>query len=197
MGHHKNLGKVTSGQAIDRQTLYWANGRKEMIEPNSPSGQTRKQLLLARLAFVRRDLEEVFRQLKDNHLNFAPGAGVRATFDQFLEIGMNEVMAVALLRDGKCLTHQEAEATLSHEPSVAAYSKMLSEVRAETVAYIESLSEEDLAESVEASNPWYASFGLKTVPRYDALSSIAFHEYYHVAQLITYAWSREDDPYLW
>jgi hypothetical protein len=158
---------------------------------------SRKELLLARLAFVRRELKEVLEHCSDKLLPYAPGAGVRPTFDQFLEIGMNEVMAVAFLRDGKTLTHAEAEATLSHVPTVDAYGTMLADVRAETIAYIESLSEDDLAEAVEASNPWFASFGLKRVPRYDALTSIALHESYHVAQLVTYAWTRGDDPYQW
>lgn len=160
-------------------------------------GPTRKQLLLARLGFIRRDLDEVLRHLSDDQLTYAPGPGVRPTYDQFLEIGMNEVMALALLRDGETLTHAEAEARLSHEPTIASYRKMLADVRAETVAYIEALTEADLAEPVEASNPWYASFGLQSVPRYDALTSIAIHESYHVAQLLTYAWARGDDPYQW
>lgn len=167
------------------------------MAPDLSSSPTRKQLLLARLAFVRRELNEVLQHLTDDRLDYAPGPGVRPTYDQFLEIGMNEVMAIALLRDGKTLTHAEAEAGLSHEPTVAAYEKMLGDVRSETLAYIETLSEEDLAEPVEASNPWYASFGLKLVPRYDALTSIALHESYHVAQLVTYAWARGDDPYQW
>jgi hypothetical protein len=167
------------------------------METTTDDRPTLKQLILARLAFVRRDLEEVFRHLNEENLDYAPGPGVRPTFDQFLEIGMNEVMALALLRDGKTLTHAEGEAQLSYELTVASYRKMLADVRAETVAYIESLSEEDLAEPVEASNPWYASFGMKAVPRYDALTSIALHEAYHVAQLITYAWARGDDPYEW
>ncbi|AIE87672.1 DinB family protein [Fimbriimonas ginsengisoli] len=166
-------------------------------EDHPIAAPSRKQLLLARLSFVRRELNEILRHLRDDQLSYAPGAGVRPTFDQFLEIGMNEVMAVALLRDGKTLTHAEAEAQLSHEPTVASYRKMLEDVRADTVAYIETLSEEDLAEPVEASNPWYASFGMKAVPRYDALTSVALHESYHVAQLITYAWARGDDPYDW
>ena len=171
------------------------------MEPNTDehptSAPTRKELLLARLAFVRRDLDEVLRRLNDDQLDYAPVLGVRSTYDQFLEIGMNEVMALALLREGKTLTHAEAEAQLSHELTVASYQKMLADVRAETKAYIETLSEEDLAETVEASNPWYASFGMEAVPRYDALTSIALHESYHVAQLITYAWTRGDDPYQW
>lgn len=158
---------------------------------------SKKELILARLAFVRRELKQVLEHCTDELLSYAPGEGVRPTFDQFLEIGMNEVMAIALLRDGKILTHAEAEATLSHVATVQAYSKMLADVRAETVSYIESLSEEELAEPVEASNPWFASFGLKQVPRYDALTSIAVHESYHIAQLITYAWTRGDDPYQW
>lgn len=161
------------------------------------TGPSLKELILARLAFVRRELDEVLSHLSDENLNWAPAPGVRPTFDQLLEIAMNEVMGIALLRDGKSLKHAEAEATLKHDETLESFTKMLSDVRSETVAYIGALSEEQLAEPVAASNPWFASFGLPKVPRYDALTSIALHESYHVAQLITYAWTRGDDPYKW
>ena len=161
---------------------------------NSP---TLKELILGRLKFVRRDLDEVLTRLSDDMLKWAPGEGVRPIEDQFLEIGMNEVMAIALLRDGSQLTHAEAEATLVHSSTVESFKEMLDGVRQSTVEYIESLSEEDLAEAVVANIPWYASFGLPKVPRYDALTSIALHEHYHVGQLITSLWVKGDDPYSW
>ena len=164
------------------------------METGHPS---RKELILARLRFIRRDLDEVIGRLTDENIQWAPGEGVRPIFDQLLEIAMNEVMSIAILRDGVTLTHAEAEATLIHEGTVASYAKMLADVRQSTFDYIESLSEDDLAEAVDASNPWFASFGLPKVPRYDALTSIAFHEHYHVGQLITSLWVSGDDPYQW
>lgn len=161
------------------------------------SVSTRKELILARLKFVRRDLEEVFTRLSDEMLRWAPGDGVRPIEDQLLEIGMNEVMSIALLRDGITLTHAEAEATLVHDSTVESFKKMLVDVRQTTIGYIESLSEEELMEAVVAKNPWFASFGLPKVPRYDALTSIALHEHYHVGQLITSLWVKGDDPYAW
>ena len=161
------------------------------------SSPSLKQLILARLKFVRRDLDEVFTRLSDDIVKWAPGEGVRPIDDQFLEIGMNEVMAIALLRDGIELSHAEAEATLVNSSTVESFKKMLGDVRQSTIDYIESLSEEQLAEAVVASNPWYASFGLPKVPRYDALTSIALHEHYHIAQLITSLWVKGDDPYAW
>jgi hypothetical protein len=161
------------------------------------SSPTLKELILARLKFARRDLNEVFTRLSDDVVKWAPGEGVRPIDDQFLEIGMNEVMSIALLRDGITLTHAEAEATLVHDSTVESFKKMLDDVRQSTIAYIESLSEDELAEAVAAKNPWYASFGLPMVPRYDALTSIALHEHYHVAQLITTLWVKGDDPYAW
>jgi DinB superfamily len=158
---------------------------------------SRKELLLARLRFIRRDLDEVVGRLTDDLIRWAPGEGVRPLFDQLLEIGMNEVMSVAILRDGVSLSHADAEATLVHDRSVASFAKMLSDVRQSTLDYIDTLSEEELAEFVDASNPWFASFGLAQVPRYDALLSISFHEHYHVGQLITSLWVSGDDPYRW
>jgi uncharacterized damage-inducible protein DinB len=158
---------------------------------------TRKELIIARLGFIRRDLDEVVGRLTDDIIQWAPGEGVRPIFDQLLEIAMNEVMSIAILRDGDSLSHAEAEATLVHDGSVASYAKMLVDVRQSTLDYIDSLSEEELAEFVNASNPWFASFGLPKVPRYDALMSIAFHEHYHVGQLITSLWVSGDDPYQW
>jgi len=158
---------------------------------------TLKDLILARLSFVRRDLDEVVSRLSDDMIKWAPGEGVRPIDDQLLEIGMNEVMSIALLRDGKELSHAEAEATLVHSSTVETLNKMLGDVRESTIAYIETLSEEQLAEAVVANNPWFASFGLPRVPRYDALTSIALHEHYHVGQLVTSLWVKGDDPYAW
>ncbi|HWD39636.1 MAG TPA: DinB family protein [Fimbriimonas sp.] len=161
------------------------------------SDPSSKERILARLRFIRRDLDEVLTRLSDDMLKWAPGEGVRPIDDQLLEIAMNEVMAIALLRDGKHLSHAEAEATLVHSSTVETFKKMLADVRQSTRDYIESLSEERLAEAVVADNPWYASFGLREVPRYDALTSIALHEHYHVGQLITSLWVKGDDPYAW
>ena len=161
------------------------------------SEPTRMQLLLARLCFVRRDLDEVLTRLSDDMIKWAPGEGVRPIDDQLLEIGMNEVMAIALLRDGNELSHAEAEATLVHSSTVETLNKMLGDVRQSTIAYIDTLSEDQLAEAVVADNPWFASFGLPKVPRYDALTSIALHEHYHVGQLVTSLWVKGDDPYSW
>ena len=161
------------------------------------SEPTRKQLLLARLCFVRRDLDEVLTRLSDDMIKWAPGEGVRPIDDQLLEIGMNEVMAIALLRDGNELSHAEAEATLVHSSTEETLNKMLGDVRQSTIAYIDTLSEDQLAEAVVADNPWFASFGLPKVPRYDALTSIALHEHYHVGQLVTSLWVKGDDPYSW
>jgi uncharacterized damage-inducible protein DinB len=160
-------------------------------------GSTSKDLIVSRLNFVRRGLDEVVSRLSDDMIHWAPGEGVRPIDDQLLEIGMNEVMSIALLRDGKKLSHAEAEATLVHNSTVETLKKMLDDVRESTLSYIESLSEEQLAESVVADNPWFASFGLGQVPRYDALTSIAFHEHYHVGQLVTSLWVKGDNPYSW
>ncbi len=157
----------------------------------------KKKLITARLGFVRRDLNELLEHVTEEIGKWAPAKGVRPLDDQLLEIAMNEVMAIALLRDGVTLSHAEAEATLVHDGTVGSLKQALKDVRISTLSYIESLSEEDLAEPVVASNPWFASFGLKEVPRYDALTSIALHEHYHVGQLVTYLWTIGDDPYLW
>jgi len=168
-----------------------------MQSPETAVGPSRKDLVVARLSFVRRDLDDVLEHVTDDMLKWAPADGVRLLDDQLLEIAMNEVMSVALLRDGVTLSHAEAEATLVQDGTAASMKQMLVDVRDSTLSYIETLSEEELAEAVVASNPWFASFGLKEVPRYDALTSIALHEHYHVGQLVTYLWTMGHDPYSW
>lgn len=165
-----------------------------MHSPDSPS---HKELIVARLKFIRRDLNDVLAHITDDMMKWAPGDGVRPLDDQLLEIAMNEVMSIAKLRDGVELSHQEAEATLVHDGTAASLAQVLVDVRGATLAYIETLSEEELTEAVVADNPWFASFGLKRVPRYDALTSIALHEHYHVGQLVTYLWTMGQDPYSW
>lgn len=164
---------------------------------NPMTHPTRKELILARLAFVRRDLDEVLTRLSDDLINWAPGNKVRTMESQLLEIAVNEVISIAVLRDGVVLSDAEAESKLAHRSTVESLTEMLAVVRADTISYIEILTEEELAEPVQATNPWYASFGLSMVPRYDALTSIALHEHYHVGQLITSLWFKGDDPYAW
>jgi uncharacterized damage-inducible protein DinB len=168
-----------------------------MTSTETASSPSRKELIIARLRFVRRDLDEILDHVTEERVNWKPAEGVRPLDDQLLEIAMNEVMSIAFLRDGVTLSHAEAEATLIHDGTIGSLKQVLLEVRQSTVSYIDDLSEDELAEPVVASNPWFASFGLKEVPRYDALTSIALHEHYHVGQLVTYLWTMGDDPYSW
>lgn len=154
-------------------------------------------LVKARLAYVREELEEVLSKLDDSFLDWAPGEGMRTVAGQLVEIAITEVQIVANLRDGVRVSDTEAKARLAPLDSLADLRKALDTVRRETLAYIDSEGERGLCRDVPLPTPWYGSMDLPAAPRMDILKNIAQHEYYHVGQLVSYLWARGDDPYKW
>jgi len=160
-------------------------------------GPTEKELVQARLSFVRRDLDEILQHLGQEMMGWAPGEGVRTIASQLVEIGSNEFMTMACMCEGKHLSWEEAEAPFGDGESFEKIKEMLASVRQDTLKALDSYTEEQLKEPVTVKLAWYASIGLPQVPRSEIFKSIAQHESYHVAQLVTYLWIRGDDPYAW
>ena len=73
----------------------------------------------------------------------------------------------------------------------------LNATRNQTLTYLDSLAEADLSEPILVPQHWFESLGLGIVPRREMITSIALHEWYHTAQLVSYLWARGDDPYSW
>ena len=149
--------------------------------------------LLARLAATRLDLDEVTSRLTQADVEGAPAPGMRTVGGQLVEIIDTEMQFLLKLKTGQGFSMEEGRARIGDVSSLSVLLASLVSTRAETVEYIESLFAEELNEEVT----WYAWSGLPTATRADALASILLHESYHTGQLVSYLWSRGDDPYRW
>lgn len=153
--------------------------------------------LKARLELVRTDLEEVMGRLQESDIPFAPSDGMRTIGGQLAEIAGTERQILAWLRDGKSIPWEESNAFYERGASLAGMREVLGEVRAETLRYLYSLSEEELETPTPMPKGWFESLGADAVPPSEVFRSLAQHEWYHVGQLVSYQWYRGDDPYKW
>src|SRR5688572_20884550 len=100
--------------------------------------------LRARLQLVRNDLEGVMGRLQEADIPFAPSDGMRTIGGQLAEIAGTETQIMAWLRDGKTIPWEEANNFYERGASLAGMREALTEIRAETLRYLDSLSEEQL-----------------------------------------------------
>lgn len=158
---------------------------------------TRHALLKARLALVRRDLDPIVNRLTPDLMTWTPAAGMRTIPGQIVEIVATEMQLIARLKDGQQISDADAQEIIGDCESLDNLRRALIEVRQQTLDYLASLSEADLAEEVSFDGGWFASLMLPTVPRAEVFVNIADHEWYHVGQLTSYLWARGDNPYDW
>ncbi|HWA82745.1 MAG TPA: DinB family protein [Fimbriimonadaceae bacterium] len=153
--------------------------------------------LTARLDLIRKDLDEVLVRLDDSLLPWAPTEGMRTVAGQLIEIAGTERQIVAWMRDGKRLTFQEAEAFDGDTTTLAGMKAILAAVRTQTLDYLASLSEEELETPAPFPPGWWDALCQPMMQRSEVFRSIAQHEWYHTGQLVSYLWSRGDNPYRW
>jgi uncharacterized damage-inducible protein DinB len=122
---------------------------------------------------------------------------MRTVGGQLIEILGTELQLMTLLREDRWISDEEVLERYAGGKSLDLLRSALIDVRNETLQYLGSLSEEELAEEVEFGGGWFGSLGLDRVPRAEVFVSVADHEWYHVGQLTSYLWSRGDHPYHW
>lgn len=153
-----------------------------------------KDLLLGRLAYVRKDLEEVVAKLTDADLDWAPLAGMRTVGGQLAEIiategQFNEAFTGKPFDFGG--RYEEIKVMTSLEEVLSA----LSSSRALTLSRIEESSDDFLSEDVPIDSTWFEAGGLSQLPRIEILQALPMHEWYHTGQLVSYMWSKGFNPY--
>ena len=158
---------------------------------------SRHTLLKSRFALVRRDLDPLLDRITPDRLGWAPAEGMRTVSGQIVEIVSTEMQIIALLKEDGQISDEEALAIIGDPNSVQNLRRALLEAREQTLDYLDSLSEERLAEEVPFDGGWFASLMLPTVPRAEIFLNIADHEWYHVGQLTSYLWALGHDPYEW
>lgn len=158
---------------------------------------TRNVLLKARLALVRRDLDPLVKRITPELLQWAPAETMRTVAGQLVEIIATEIQLVTLLKEGRSLSDEAAHEIIGDCGDLDNLRTALAHFRQQTLDYLDSLSEADLAEEIPFDGGWFASLMLPTVPRAEIFLNIADHEWYHVGQLTSYLWARGHDPYSW
>jgi len=130
-------------------------------------------------------------------MGWAPAEGMRTIGGQLGELLWVEIPLVPWLKDGKRLSEEEVNERIGSEQDFEGLRKKLVETRAATLEYLDSLSEEELAEEVPCGDAWFGTFWPASLPRAELFLNVSEHEFYHVGQLTSYLWSRGDDPYKW
>lgn len=155
-----------------------------------------RTLLKARLEYVRADLLEVLERLKDEDLDWAPREGMRTIGGQLKEILATEQQDLAILKKEGTEGFKALEKA-AHSSTVEEYRAKLELTRKEMIEFIDQLSDEELAQPGDFPADWFETMGLENAPISEAIRSVAQHEWYHTAQLVSYLWMRGDDPYQW
>lgn len=158
---------------------------------------TRHQLLEARLKTARYDMSQILPRITREMLDWAPAPGVRTIAGQLVEVAATELQLITQLRDGRWINDAAAEEIIGDCMDLPTLHRALVAFRDQTLAYLHSLTPEQLEEEVEFGAGWFGSLGLPTIPRAEVFINVADHEWYHWGQLTTYLWIRGDDPYTW
>lgn len=151
----------------------------------------------AQLAAVRRDLDEILPRLKDEMMGWAPAEGMRTIGGQLVEIAATEMQLLAILKREPEISWERAQEIIGDPNSLTNLTAHLRETRIKTIAYIDSLFEEQLEQPAGVHSGWGVALGIENIPRSEVLRGIAQHEAYHVGQLTSYLWAHGDDPYEW
>ncbi|MGH2637889.1 MAG: DinB family protein [Rhabdochlamydiaceae bacterium] len=157
---------------------------------------TQHEIIKGRLDYARKWLNGVLPRLTQEMLTWAPTEGMRTIAGQLIEIIEVEAQLVPVMRDGKELSDDDLAKIIGDSTSLECLLKDLTDVRDRTLAFLETLTETELAEEVILPR-WYGAYWPTRSPRAEHFRNIAEHEFYHVGQLISYMWTRGDNPYEW
>jgi len=130
-------------------------------------------------------------------MDWAPAEGMRTVAGQLVEIIEVEVPLVPRLKEGRQPDDAEITSIVGDQHSFENLKRALTDVRRGTLDFLDSLTDEQLSEEVPSGQAWFGTMWLPAMPRAEHFLNIAEHEFYHVGQLISYLWSRGDDPYKW
>ncbi len=156
-----------------------------------------RELIMANLSSVRKDLHEVLARIQDGMLDWAPTEGMRTIKGQFVEILATEQNVCERLQGLPRRTYQEVEAPFLALTHVQDFTAELGEVRSATLSLLEALGDQELSAAAAVSEAFAEYVDLEVVPKSELFRFIARHESYHTGQLTSYLWSCGDNPYDW
>ncbi len=157
---------------------------------------TLPDLLKARFNQTGKDLQQVLIRLSDDDLNWSATPGMRTIRGLLLEIADKEREVVKWIQvgiwpDDDPSTFDENNAALDEIKG------HLADLRKATFAYIDSLDDAGLNRLIQPPGIWWEALRMPKCPVHEILRNISAHEWYHTGQLVTYLWSRGDNPESW
>ncbi len=165
-------------------------------------GRSSKERLMQELSKIRTELKEEVARMRPEHFDWAPAREMKTCRDLLVEIATTEKFAAAWLTrqaggkwdDGHEWSNAEASVKWQGNDSGSAL-RALDGARSETFRYLNGCTEALLLTPLPLSPGLIEEFGSPEIEAEEILRWIARHEYYHLAQLITYRWILGDNPY--
>jgi uncharacterized damage-inducible protein DinB len=143
---------------------------------------------------IRRELIAVVRKFPPEEMDGTPAPGMKSCKALLLEIGAMEALNRRWVSHQEMLDWQAVWETLEGD-SVEAVLAALDRVRAETLVYLDNVTEDQLQTPIPLPEVWRQFFdGAAQIEPEELLRWIIRHEYYHLGQLVTYRWMRGDSP---
>ena len=147
------------------------------------------------LTEIRNQLTETIKDLTPDEMNWAPNpaTGMRPIKDLLQEIGTMEAVTLRMASSGEYLDWGAVTQSLD-KSTVTELLAAMAEIRKTTVAYLETVTEEQLETPMPLNTEWQGYFGVAAIEPEELLRWIVRHEYYHLGQLISYQWQRGQNP---
>ena len=151
------------------------------------------QRLCDELNLIRRELREEVGRLQPEQLDWSPQPGMKSYRALLAEIADVE----SGCRAWAVSSHDQSDWAEQIKSASDADSllQVLEEIRAQTLRYLQTCSEDELQETVTVPENSRQYAGGPMLAKEDVFRWIARHEYYHLGQIITYGWLRGDNPY--
>lgn len=160
--------------------------------PNRPHAER----LLADLDEVRQELIREASRIPVQHLDWAPATGMKSYRELLIEIGSIESENLYLVTTGVADFDAAQTRVGGRGRDVHSVLENLAKGRAETVAYLKAVSEEEIQNPIPLPESWYQFFGgLTEIEPEELFRWIVRHEYYHLGQIITMRWIQGHNPY--
>jgi len=159
------------------------------------AGRPHAQRLRQDLEEIRTQLLEVVQGLSSDELDWVPQPDLSMkSFKQILqEIGTMERLTCRMAVDQEML---DWGAVCDYMETAATETLLsgLKAIRAETLAFLETCTEEQLETPVALPTEWQGYFHAPVIEPEELLRWILRHEYYHLGQLVIYQWQRGKNP---
>jgi len=159
-------------------------------------GRPHKDRLLFDLASTREELLGEVRRIKPEDYDWAPADGMKSFHEMIGEMITMELLSVSLLAKGVEISWSATSEQVEKEAAdVASAIAVLERTRAETLAYLDTCTEDTLETPIHLPESWHGYFDTPDVEPEEIVRWIVRHEYYHMGQIITYLWMKGDNPY--